>query len=232
VTDEEKQRAQEAIEKLGTHEVMRRLSEASGEPCGLPCPLQGSEIVVHPKYKFAHLYDPEPLPPADTELVNSWFSSRLRRQVCVYCHEGNLHGHVYVDNHPLLMQIETMSVSAAWSVEMETKALEKLFTLIKEPARSYYVLTGSFLETSRRSGITYLFRKLRPTVALSFRSGECKALCGLCMHPIGYYKKTWGGCLCPTDDVIAHLMLMRGDEHRYWRQANQHQPDRPEAGIN
>lgn len=37
--------------------------------------------------------------------------------------------------------------------------------------------------------------------------------------------------MTPTDDVIAHLTLMRGDEPMFWRRANQHGPDRPEAGL-
>jgi hypothetical protein len=32
--------------------------------------------------------------------------------------------------------------------------------------------------------------------------------------------------------VVAHLMLMRGDEHLFWRKANQHPPYQPEAGMN
>lgn len=33
----------------------------------------------------------------------------------------------------------------------------------------------------------------------------------LCMHPIGYYADSWAGALCPTDDVITHLLLMRSE---------------------
>lgn len=32
-------------------------------------------------------------------------------------------------------------------------------------------------------------------------------------------------------DVIAHLALMRGDEHMFWKRSNQHPPYRPEAGL-
>jgi hypothetical protein len=65
-----------------------------------------------------------------------------------------------------------------------------------------------FLETSRRSGVSYLFRRLKPTLAIK----DGRALCALCLHPIGYYEGTWSGAMCPTDDIIAHLMLARGDE--------------------
>ena len=92
-----------------------------------------------------------------------------------------------------------------------------------------YLLTGMFLETSKRSGVHYLFRRLRPTVAIS--PSSTKILCTLCLHPIGYYAESWAGAMCPTDDVVAHLMLMRADEPMFWRRANQHAPWRPEAGL-
>ena len=36
--------------------------------------------------------------------------------------------------------------------------------------------------------------------------------------------------MCPTDDVVAHLMLMLGDEHLFWRKANQRPPYQPKPG--
>lgn len=39
------------------------------------------------------------------------------------------------------------------------------------------------------------------------------------------------GAMCPTDDVIAHLMLMRGDEVDFWHRSNQHPAHRHEAGL-
>jgi hypothetical protein len=57
------------------------------------------------------------------------------------------------------------------------------------------------------------------------------ALCALCLHPIGYYADTWAGVMCPTDEVIAHLVLMRGSEEKFWANANQHPLDRPAAGL-
>lgn len=92
-------------------------------------------------------------------------------------------------------------------------------------------MTGGFIETSKRSGVTYLFRRLRPTLALKDNNGEMKILCALCLHSIGFYRGTWAGALCPTDDVISHLVMMRGSEAKFWAHANQHHPVRPEAGI-
>ena len=77
------------------------------------------------------------------------------------------------------------------------------------------------------------FRRLKPTVAISLKGTDKspRILCALCLHPIAYYEDSWAGAMCPTDDVIAHLALMRGDEAMYWRRANQHPPWRPEAGL-
>jgi hypothetical protein len=56
-------------------------------------------------------------------------------------------------------------------------------------------------------------------------------LAALCLHPIGYYEDSWAGVMAPTDDVVAHLMLCRGDEHMFWRRANQHASWEQQAGI-
>jgi hypothetical protein len=37
--------------------------------------------------------------------------------------------------------------------------------------------------------------------------------------------------MCPTDEVIAHLLMMRGSEEKYWANANQHRLNRPAAGV-
>jgi hypothetical protein len=108
--------------------------------------------------------------------------------------------------------------------------------MIRHRQMKQYVLTGMFMETSRRSGLAYIFRRLKPTVVLapSDRSDDSKPLrilACLCMHPIAYYAGSWAGGMCPTDDVIAHLSLMRGDEHMLWRRSNQHPPYLPEAGL-
>jgi hypothetical protein len=93
-------------------------------------------------------------------------------------------------------------------------------------------LTGMFLETSKRSAVTYLFRRLRPTVAIGRnKDGGGNIMAALCLHPIAYYAGSWAGAMCPTDDVLAHYCLMRGDEKMFWRRANQHAAFRPEAGL-
>lgn len=120
----------------------------------------------------------------------------------------------------------------AWDADAECRALEKLQALLKPHTFRHYVLTGTFLETSPRSGVTYFFRKLRPTVALRpDPQNTMRILAAMCLHPIGYYGGSWAGCMVPSDCVIAHLLLMRGDEHYYWRKANLHPPEAAEAGI-
>jgi len=58
-----------------------------------------------------------------------------------------------------------------------------------------------------------------------------RILACLCAHPIGFYTGSWAGALVPTDDVMAHLLLVRGDEHEFWKQCNQHHPLAPESGL-
>jgi hypothetical protein len=41
----------------------------------------------------------------------------------------------------------------------------------------------------------------------------------------------WAGVLCPTDEAIAHLLMMRGSEEKFSANANQHPLDRPASGL-
>ena len=91
--------------------------------------------------------------------------------------------------------------------------------------------TNSFLETSKKSNVTYLFRKAKPTIALKSGDKGVKILTVLCLHPIGHYAETFAGCMVPTDDVIAHLQMMRGDEHKFWSKSNHHESHDITSGI-
>jgi hypothetical protein len=195
------------------------------------------------------LYPPEPSARAchDDEgrevLVNQWFSRA--RNVRVYLLRDLATGRTKAVTEPvspghsmvrLRFALRTLGAAAAWTLDAEAKALDKLAGLLSEHQIRQYLLTGSFLETSRRSRVTYLFRRLRPTVALTPRHPDprvdsMRCLAVLCLHPVGFYQDTWAGCLTPTDDVIAHLLLVRGDEPGFWRQANQHPAWTPEAGL-
>ena len=134
-------------------------------------------------------------------------------------------------DEPLAFVIRTLEAAAAWPIEAEQKAQKKLSSLIHPDLFELYQLTGHFPEISKRSQVTYLFRKGRPTVTFRQSEEETVMLCALCLHPIGYYAESWAGVMCPTDEVIAHLLMMRGSEEKFWANANQHPLDRPTAGL-
>lgn len=218
---------------------LARTANIVGEWAGIPMPLEGTSLVISPRYPFAEVLTKVKSPPSEKQVVvrNSWWSTRLHGNIFLYERED---GEVcaLVDRqapHAFGMSLNTLGASVAWGIEQEAAAVRLLAELISHHALKMYLLTGMFLETSKRSGVTYVFRKLRPTVALDARKGgatdHCRILCTLCLHPIAYYEGSWAGAMTPTDDVIAHLQLMRGDEHMFWKRANQHPPDRPEAGL-
>lgn len=129
--------------------------------------------------------------------------------------------------------INEMMAAAAWDLRAEVRALIKLRRLLKPHLFEAYLMTGQFLETSKRSGVTYIFRRMRPTIALSKNNAGNNfiILACLCLHPIGYFQGTGAGVMVPTDDVIAHLMLMRGCEHKFWARCEQHQPWELSSGL-
>lgn len=185
---------------------------------------------------FAALFDkPEPDPGPDAWRVrNRFYSRRWRADISIIERDGKITGHWEPAFHHIGHDLSTMGASVAWGLEQEQRALALLGTMIRHHAMKHYVLTGMFLERSPRSGVTYIFRRLKPTVAIAPTRDElepCRILASLCMHPIAYYAGSWAGAMCPTDDVIAHLTLMRGDEHRFWKVCSQHPPYRPEAGL-
>jgi hypothetical protein len=212
------------------------LAEQAGEWAGLPMAFDGEAggLVVHPSYPWAKVFERDDRAglPEDFELVNQWYSERLRSTVHIWKEGGKRYHAVLPHDHHADMLLRTLGAASAWSIETEVRAMQKLRSHVTEHAYKCYVLTGSFLETSKRSGVRYLFRKLRPTVALrDTPNGQVRMLATLCMHPVAYYQDSWAGAMCPTDDTLAHLLLMRADEKLYWRRCNQHPPCRPESGI-
>lgn len=185
-------------------------------------------------------------------IANHFWSKRLGAQVWIVWGGGELQrspmggkpylrpartevviDRVPMHNRRLDMLLSTGVAALAWDFAAEETATERLAELIGPNRLRMYLLTGSFIETSKRSGVRYIFRRLRPTLALGrTASGDkMQALAALCMHPIAYYADTHAGAMVPTDDVIAHLLMMRGDEHLYWRRCNQHPLWKPEAGV-
>ena len=227
-----------------TRAALGILSKISGEWAGIPMPIDGEKLVINPRYPFAPIFmqpkpQESPQDKAAAELMKprgSFWSTHRRCQILTWEDRTDptkpkIQWGLIPGTHHLDQDLRTLGVSVAWSLEQENRALELLRKHLSEYAFSRYLLTGMFLETSERSGICYVFRRLRPTVALTFSNGAVRILAALCLHPIGYYANSWAGAMCPTDDVIAHLVLMRADEHRYWGKANQHPAYRPEAGL-
>jgi hypothetical protein len=222
---------------------LAQIAQEKGVWAGMPMPIEGERLIIEPGYPWADklggTWPPRSAGGADEDsrwaLINSWYSRRWRCQILIMRDpEGRIvHGKLPAFHH-IRHDLGTLGCSDAWGIEQEGAAVRLLGTMLCHRAFKHYMMTGMFIEKSSRSGVTYIFRRLKPTIALA-RGGRpedsMRILAALCMHPIAYYEGTWAGAMCPTDDVIAHLALMRGDEAMFWRRCNQHPPYRPEAGL-
>lgn len=225
------------------------LAGERGEWAGYPLPVEHAELVIEPRHPLADSLDGATLrsdlarqiADASTnqrpyKIVNSWTDYGRGRQVFVLRENGRAKvavlGH-HSSTHRSRMALDTMAASQAWSVAAEFTALARLKTLVTPTAFRYYLLTGTFIESSKRSGVFYFFRKCRPTLAFKATadSDDTRLLCALCLHPIGYYQSTYAGSMVPTDDIIAHLLFMRADERKFWSKCNQHDCQAAEAGL-
>lgn len=205
-------------------------SQDKSEWAGMPLPVEGMPMHLEPRYPYQldKIFQKEKEPNDDgMRLANQWWDSRLNTFVLVIKKDGRtLLGYRPVGSGVTLM-LNTMGAAHVWLLSSEAKAVEKLEQMVGEWRTRCYLLTGTFLERSKRSGVCYIFRRLRPTIA--FR--DDRILCGLCLHPIGYYGESYAGAMCPTDDVLAHLCMMRGDEPKFWANANQHPVWHPSCGL-
>ncbi len=133
------------------------------------------------------------------------------------------------------LALKTAACSEAWDTDAELTAITKLKRHVSKRQFHMYVTTGGFMESSDRSGVIYWFRKMHPTVAFREEGeGDSKTpriLAALCLHPQGYYAHTFAGVMVPTDDVIAHLLLMRGCEPKFWGWAGHHAHWEVESGL-
>lgn len=221
------------------HEIAAKISEYAG----IPVPLEGEQLTVEPKYALYRIFqeaaekandevakDPDNI--AGDLIRSAFWSTRYQRTIYTYWHAPTekVRKVMLPGENGFNMALRTASISCVWGLEQEGRAVRLLGEMLPHHMLKSYLLTGMFVETSRRSGVSYVFRRLRPTVALRQADDDVRFLAALCMHPIGYYQGSWAGAMCPTDEIIAHLLLMRGDEPMYWRRCNQHQR-RPEAGL-
>src|SRR5574337_1020828 len=193
----------------GLRDALATIAKDRGEWAGIPMPLAGQNLTVEPTYPNGH-----------------------HCEIAVYDEgQGAKHLKLRSTNRAFGFLLNTLDSSRAWGIKQEAEAMCTLAELLPHHHFKQYMLTGMWLESSQRSGITYLFGKLRPTLAISKKFERPKILAALCLHPIAYYEQTWAGAMCPTDDILAHLMLMRGDEKMFWRRANQHPAWHMEAGL-
>lgn len=239
-------RLEEFDSHAGLRNGLRWIASEKREWAGIPMPLEGEQLVIEPTYPYAELGDfgkkPEPEEEDDdlkgAKIRNQFWSMEQRSWiVIIQKRDGTIDWGKRPGVNHIGYDLATLKCADAWGVEQESNAINLLGTLLSHRAFKQYLLTGMFLETSPRSGVSYMFRRLKPTIAITPRGRFKKAgdelmiLCTLCLHPIAYYKGSWAGAMCPTDDVIAHLMLMRADEKMLWRRANQHPAYLPESGL-
>lgn len=219
------------------------LAAKDGEWSGYPMPIPRHGLVVEPRHPWAERINgfklesdddepPAPEPEKPMTVRNRWWSFLKNGWLHVVEQDGKVDAFVDYEGLPsrrFRMAFNTLGVGAspAWSIEAELNAQIKLRELIGDHKFKCYLTTGMFVESSKRSNVSYIFRRLRPTVAIR----DERILCCLCLHPIGYYEDTWAGVMVPTDCVIAHVMLMRSDEHGFWKKANQHPAWVPQAGL-
>lgn len=127
------------------------------------------------------------------------------------------------------LYLNTQKACTAYTLEAEEKAMACLKSKITPEQYLKYVMSGTFVEKSKKSGLNYLFRRLRPTIVYRELKNEdtgeleFKFIIALCAHAQGYYGGTWAGTLVPTDDVISHLLMMRSNEHMFWKKSTHHQ---------
>lgn len=226
------------VSHSSVRDMLRKVALSKGEWAGIPMPIEGQRMIIEPSHPLAGILTTVWQKPGegsddDFTLVNSWWSSKERANIYVWshpeCHRLVAKSHAV---HTLKIQLQTLGCAHVWGLEQEANALKLLSSMLRPHSFNQYVMTGMFLETSKRSGVTYLFRRLRPTLASRpDKNDDMRILAALCMHPIAYYYESWAGAMCSTDDVIAHLAMMRGDEYMFWKRCNQHPAHKPEAGL-
>lgn len=134
------------------------------------------------------------------------------------------------------MSYSVWAAADSHSVTAERQAQRKLRTMISRDQWRQYTLTGTFFEWSKRSKKKYWFRRCMPVVVSATHVADddqiyARPIVALCLHPHGYYSGTTIGALCPTDNIIAELLLMRTDEPTLWKKATQHELSEPNARL-
>lgn len=179
--------------------------------------------------------------PKDPSIRNSWLLSRPFKGLYGYItlatrddgKVGFFFDHMELPHSARLdMWLQTVGKrNEGVRLKAEQTARKSLKKMLSRQQWRTYELEGSFLEHGKRSKLLYVIRRSRPTIAMRFFGEMWYSLCALCLHPDGYYSGTWAGTMAPTDEVIAHLLHIRGDEYKYWKEANHISIDDPRSGI-
>jgi hypothetical protein len=223
------------------------IAKERGEYAGLPCPVEEAPLVVaegQPAYGYMHGFQigQEKRSNQDhgCKVLNSWRSHRPKArfsaswEIITLLDENGKHDWGCLANGPMQRidsMLKCLGISQTMDIEAERRAMKTLAGLIPKHLYDGYEMTGVFLETSKRSGVTYIFRRLATTIAVRQAGDELRFLAAMCLHPMAYYEGLPMGAMVPTDDVISHLVMMRADEHLLWRKANQHGAQSPGAML-
>lgn len=232
-----------------------KAAEEGGEWAGAPMPIETADLVIAPGYQFEKLNgmrwsdlngepreEKSPLQEiADAlnpKIRNVWWCPQRGGYVHVVECMGKITAWIdfdYSQRSAKTLNRAFIAFDAAQVIDgnAELMAMDKLRSMVKPHLFNGYLIHGMILETSPRSGVTYIVRKGRPTIAMRpGTDGNMKILCCLCLHPLGFYEGSFYGVMCPSDEVVAHLIMIRAKEEFFWRKANQHPAWAWEAGLN
>lgn len=155
--------------------------------------------------------------------VNQWTDYKRDMVINTYRVGGRArYARLYTDTEHQVMQATKDIAKRAWCAGVEDKAQRKLKAMATLDEYEEYMLTGDITVIGKQTKLMYVIRRLRPTLIYRNRDNELqttRCLGALCMHPVGYYDGTWAGVLCPTDDVMAHLLMIKTDEKEFWNKS-------------
>lgn len=234
-------------------EIMDRIAQKHGFEGGIPLPhITDKNESEHPLVMADHAplsivtnatyrteYAQRVARTWKTKIINSWDVLGDHTVSIVRSENGPMWMKEYQAGtrlRKLLADIAIRSDVRTMTAEAELRAMESLKEKINAQQYRTYVLSGMFIERSPRSDLHYIFRKGRPTLVLSFHGEEAKeaggrVIAALCMHAMGFYQFSHVGVCCPSDEVIAQLLYMRGDEHGFWKKSGQWKASDPRSGI-
>ena len=167
-------------------------------------PLEGVDLVLEPRYPHAQLFPKKEKPKpeeydANCKLRNSFYATSKRRSCLVWSEpSGRIEWGLEGTIHHFTIDMETMGASVAWGIEQEASALQTLAELLPHHAFKKYLLTGMFVEQSKRSNVYYFFRRLKPYLPIRLGRDRFDAHpgCPLCT-PCSLLSGDMGRCHVP-----------------------------------